>query len=143
MVLLFLRLVIIGALIYALYQGYFLFKGWLMMGRLRLLARERGDMSGYPHFQVAFPDWPAEKLSFTYYTLQKNVALEDFPVLPDDLMHELGLEGPDLDKVMKELVEKYGGHFEVALKNQATQPLQTARDVVNWIGQATSPESIK
>lgn len=143
MILVLLRLVIAAALLYAVYQGYLILKDGARRGKLRRIAANRGDMSGYPHFQVLFSDWPSEKLRFVYDDLSGRIDVENFPLLPDDRLEDLGLEGKVLDEALHDIVGKYGGNYEQAQKNLEAQPLQTARDVVNWIGLATQTGQVQ
>lgn len=120
---------------YALYQIYHIVLNGMAIGKMRRMAAERGDMSGLPHFQVAFPDWPSDKLRAVYARLQDAVALDDFPVFPDDKLSDLGLYEKDVLEMTSEIIQSLGGE-----KNLPTEPLQTARDVVNYIGKATPSE---
>lgn len=135
MALLVLRLVIAGAVLYALYQIYHIVLNGMAIGKMRRIAAERGDMSGLPHFQVAFPDWPSDKLRAVYTRIQDTLALDDFPLFPDDKLIDLGLYEKDVLEMTEELIQSYGGQ-----KNLPAEPLQTARDVVNYIGKATPSE---
>lgn len=138
--LLLLRLVIAGVLLYALYNFYGAFTQGLHIRRMKRLELERSDATGLPLFQVEFPEMDADMLRYVYYRLGELVWDEDFPVFPEDNLASMSVQYKDLQAFLKEMTEKYGGNFTTAENNLAAEPVQTARDVVNWIGKATLSE---
>ena len=138
--LLLLRLVIAGVLLYALYNFYGAFTQGRLIRKMKQLQLDRSDATGLPLFQVEFAEWDADKLRYIYYRLGELVWDEDFPIFPDDNIFDMGVTPKTLSDFLKEMTERYGSNFAEAEKNLNTEAVQTARDVVNWIGKATLSE---
>ncbi len=110
--------------------------------RLAALAAERTGVDSLANFQADFPDWPQDRLRRVYDDILILVGMPSFPLLPGDkLLDTLDIDQGNLDDFIEAELRRAGlSQAEIDRKMKPEQPVQTVRDMLNYIATETRIE---